>query len=131
MDLRGSYVAWAQAVKAAGGTVTDDPNLAGNIPAARYPVSVVFPNAPTTDLGPGFTRLPDTFAASGQFVYYDAPSDAQAYADTQMLTAGVVPGEATGNPAWYDFLKDFGKQVAIGVAVAVALAYVLRSRKSR
>ena len=129
MDLRGSYVAWASAVQAAGGVVTTDPYALGNIPAARYPVATVFPNAPDTTLAPGFTRMPDNFAASGQYVYYLAPTDAQAYADTQMLTAGVVPGEATGNPAWYDFLKDFGKQVAIGVAVALALAAVLRSQR--
>lgn len=128
MDLRGSYVAWANAVQQMGGVVTNDPNMAGNIPAARFPVSVVFPNAPATDLGPGFTRLPDDWAMSGAYVYYLAPSDAQAYADTQMLVAGSVPGEATGNPAWYDMLKDAGKQILIGVGVALVIAAVIKHK---
>lgn len=127
-DLRGNYVQWAAAVTAMGGVVTDAPHVAGNVPAARFPVSVVFPDAPLTNLGPGFTRQPDDWADSGQFVYYLAPTDAQAYADSQMLQAGEVPGEYTGNPAWYDAAKGIVKEIAVGTIVAIGVAYVLRRK---
>lgn len=123
---RTAYTQWAAQVKASGGVVTDAPHVGGNVPAARFPLSQVYPNAPDTTLGPGFTRPPDDWADSGGFVYYLAPTDAQAFADTQMLAAGSVPGEATGNPAWYDALRETGKQIAIGVAVAIGVSILLK-----
>jgi hypothetical protein len=127
---RSAYTAWAAAVKASGGVVTVAPHMNGNPPAARFPVSAVYPNAPDNTLGPGFNRAPDDWSDSGLYAYFVAPTDAQLYADTGMLQAGQVPGEATGNPAWLDALRDAGKQIAIGVGVALVVGIIVK-RASR
>ncbi len=145
-DPRAAYVAWAAAVKRAGGTVSHAPHLdspgdafgigAGPTLAAQYLASFVFPHAPATTLNPLFTRQPNDWSNNGQYVFYVAPELAQAYAasGSGIEQPQQVPGEpAPPDPKWYTDLIRYSKYAAVGLGVIALLnvaSYVPRSRSS-
>jgi hypothetical protein len=166
-DPRAAYVAWVSAVKQAGGFVSVAPHLvyagdpfsqagAGDpLTAARYPVAVVFPNAPSAQLAAAFSRQPDDWSDDGRYAFYLAPADVQAYASTQSTSllsqiiarifggaGGItepqqVPGEpAPPNPAWYDDLLKVLKYGAYaggalvgGLILVEVLSFIPKPRR--
>lgn len=140
-DARAAYVAWAAAVKRAGGTVSHAPHLTaelvsdpmsgdivgggGSLIAAQYPVKTVFPNAPATTLAPAFSKLPDDWSDNGAFVFYVAPPAVQAYTDPitgDITTPQAVPGETPPpNPQWYDNFLKYARYGAYGLGAIILL----------
>jgi len=130
---REAYLAWLAAVKRAGGVVTTMPHINKGAIAARYTVAFVFPHAPATTLNPLFSRPPDDWSTSGDYVYYRAPNAVVAYQYTGAITAPVnVPGETTpGDPVWYSDIKNMlrtGGWIVGGLVVLSALSYLPRRR---
>lgn len=132
-DDRAAYVAWSNAVRANGGSVTNFPfhtvssgAIMGDpygLPAARYPVDVVYPTDRYGALAPLFNHAPDGWTADNSAVYYLAPIEAQRYANSGDVTAPQsVPGETPPpNPNWYDSLETVVKATPWVLGGAVAL----------
>lgn len=169
-DPRGDYVAWAQAVKRFGGVVTAFPfHMQGTVPttsmwdmpwnpstatatgdlygvpAAMYPVTFVFPNAPDATLNPAFHRQPDAFSGNGRNVYYIAPMTVLRYAAGDASWFRVATGTQTGmnapqsnpseppppNPDWYNKLLDSlkaGGWILAALLGLVVVSYLPRGR---